>query len=141
MKWGISQASMELPELATSCNFETGAVVYKGHRGPFLSERLTNSGLDTSHHSWQTFTSCAQWIWRRLKRYNCNFSIDVRLKYNWSYPNLHSSSRRAYPKEKCLVTSKILIQYPFAFFLRTSSCFQVILHVGISKEIFYEGCD
>jgi hypothetical protein len=31
MKRGISQASMELPELAASCNFETGAVVYKGH--------------------------------------------------------------------------------------------------------------
>jgi hypothetical protein len=42
MKWGISQASMELPELATSCNFETGAVVYKQRPQRSFSLGTTN---------------------------------------------------------------------------------------------------
>jgi hypothetical protein len=48
MKKGISQASMELPELAASCNFETGAVVYKGH----LKRIKTFFSLGTTNQFW-----------------------------------------------------------------------------------------
>jgi hypothetical protein len=77
MKRGISQASMKLPELAESCNFETGAVAYKNH----LKKMKTFFSLGTTNQFWVRYITPFMADFYELRTMDLEDAKEVQLQF------------------------------------------------------------
>jgi hypothetical protein len=77
MKRGISQASMKLPELAASCNFETGAVAYKNH----LKKMKTFFSLGTTNQFWVRYITPFMADFYELRTMDLEDAKEVQLQF------------------------------------------------------------